>query len=124
MWHRQSYVYLHSVPQFNDGNVHIAEMRRDRALGELSQFVDGMFQGSITGSTSSLTSPSRLVMGSTLPGFNFFSGEIAEVLIYSSALSDTDRTAIESYLNSNMLSSPLRLLHRVVWQASVSQVRK
>ena len=62
--------------------------------------MDGMHQGSITGSTSSLTSPSQLVMGSTLTGFNFLRGDIAEVLIYSSALSDADRTAIENYLNS------------------------
>ena len=84
---------------YADNNAHTAVFKRTG--GALSLYVDGQLVSTpTTGGTQQLTSPPRLVLGSLQTNVDYFSGDIAEVLIYSQALSDTDRQTVESYLRN------------------------
>jgi hypothetical protein len=65
----------------------------------LALYVDGGLQGTATGGTQSLSSPAQLVLGAQQTLLNYLTGDIAEVKIYSSALSDSDRVAEENALS-------------------------
>jgi hypothetical protein len=60
--------------------------------------MDGTQQASQVGGTQSLTSPNFLVLGGQGVLNNFLTGDIAEVQIYNSPLSDTDRLGLERAL--------------------------
>lgn len=77
----------------NDGNWHIAAGTRVKSTGTIKLYIDGSLVDTKTASTSSLTAPTNLTVGSIQAGGNYFSGSIARVLIYSRALSATDITA-------------------------------
>lgn len=51
---------------------------------------------------------------------HFFNGDIAEILVYSSALSDADREANENYLNTKYKILPPRILATSRWSGSTS----
>lgn len=51
-----------------------------------------------TGATSANDSHSDLLIGRDGTPFDYHGGDIAEIIIYDSALSDTDRAAVENYL--------------------------
>jgi hypothetical protein len=61
-------------------------------------YMDGVFMGSTNGNTGPLGAPGQLVLGAQQTMNYFLTGDIAEVKIFSSALSDSDRTAEESEL--------------------------
>ena len=61
-------------------------------------YADGAQAGTATGGTQSLTAPTRLVLGAQQTLLNYLSGDIAEVKVFNSALSDSDRTAEENSL--------------------------
>jgi hypothetical protein len=75
---------------------------QDATAGNRSRFY---FNGSIDSTVNSLTgtntanSTYNLMIGSGQSSF-WLNGDIAEILIYSSALADADRTAVEAYLNT------------------------
>lgn len=85
---------------YADNVAHTAVFKRVAATGALSLYVDGQLAGTATGGTQQLTSPPRLVLGSLQTNINYYSGDIAEVLIYSQALSDADRQTVENYLRN------------------------
>jgi len=87
-----------SGSSFNDGQPHILTFKRTRITGELALFVDGLPQGTNTGDTQLLTAPAQLVLGAQQTLVNYLNGDIAEVKIYSAALSDDDRVAEENAL--------------------------
>ncbi len=89
---------LASGAGFNDGSPHVFTFKRVAATGSLALYVDGSLSASSTAGTQSLAAPSRLVMGAQQTMINFLSGDIAEVKIFGTALSDADRTAEESAL--------------------------
>jgi hypothetical protein len=89
---------VNSAPGFNDGRAHLMTFKRTEASGEVDLYLDGLFVGSTTGSSSSLVAPTRLVLGAQQTLTYFLSGDIAEVKIYDSALADSDRVAQESAL--------------------------
>jgi len=92
-------VAVNSTSGFNDGKPHLMTFKRTDSTGESDLYVDSTFMGSVTGSTVSLTAPNQLVLGEVPSTMNnFFAGDIAEVKIYATALSDSDRSLEESGL--------------------------
>jgi hypothetical protein len=87
-----------SPSSYNNGQGYIAVFRRVRNTGSLSQFVCGTSTGTATGGTQALDEPSRITLGSLQTNINYYDGDIAEVLIYDTALSDSNRRAAEDYL--------------------------
>jgi hypothetical protein len=83
---------------YTNGLPHIVAFRRARSTGALALYVDGTLQGTNTGGTQSLTAPAQLVLGAQQTLNNYLTGDIAEVKIYASALSDSDRLAEENAL--------------------------
>ena len=91
-------VAVDSAAGFNDGNPHLLTFKRIRNVGEVDLYMDGIYVGTTTGSTGSLTAPTKLALGEVQTGINFLTGDIGEVKIYNSALSDSDRIGQESAL--------------------------
>lgn len=84
---------------YTNGLPHIMTFKRTRSNGALALYADGVLVGSITGAgTQSLTSPSKLVLGAQAVLNNYFTGDIAEVKIFKTPLSDNDRVAEENAL--------------------------
>jgi hypothetical protein len=83
---------------FNNGAPHVFSFTRSHSTGALALYVDGTLSGTATGTTNSLTTPSRVVLGAQQTLTNFFSGDITEVQIFGSALLATDRQSAERAL--------------------------
>lgn len=83
---------------FTNGQPHIVAFKRTRSTGALELYVDGTAQGTTTGGTQSLTTPSQLVLGAQQTLILYLTGDIAEVKIYPTALSANDRIAEENVL--------------------------
>ena len=83
---------------FNDGNWHYVVFRRTKSSGALALYVDGVSQGTATGTTSSLTAPSYIRFGSLQTGNIFFNGKLDEVAIYNSLVLSS--TTISSHYQS------------------------
>jgi hypothetical protein len=82
----------------NNGLPHFVVFKRTRLTGAMELYVDGVLQGSTTGSKQVLNAPEQLVLGAQQTLLNFLTGDIAEVKIYDQALSDPDRIAEENAL--------------------------
>lgn len=83
---------------YNDGKPHIVTFERTESTGALALFVDGTQVATGTGGANSLTAPPTLDLGAVPSGGGFFSGDLAEVKIFNSALAATDRIAEEDSL--------------------------
>ena len=64
-------------------------------------YIDGVLQGTITKEITTANAP--VVIGQI--GNGYLDGDLAEVLIYNSVLSDIDRQTIEGYLNAKWFSA-------------------
>ncbi len=91
-------VGVNSGVGFNDGQPHLMTFKRIESTGEIDLYMDSVFAGTTNGSTSPLTAPTQLDLGAQQTLTFFFTGDIAEVKIFNSALSDSDRGAEESEL--------------------------
>lgn len=89
-----------SATGFNDGRPHVASFVRAQASGALWVYVDGQLLGRATGGTQPLTAPGRLTIGSIQANTNYFTGDIAQVQVYSAALSGPVRASVESPLKT------------------------
>ncbi|HEY4417342.1 MAG TPA: LamG-like jellyroll fold domain-containing protein [Verrucomicrobiae bacterium] len=89
---------ISSAMGFNDGQSHVLTFKRTKSSGELDLYVDGNFVGRTTGNTASLNASAKLVLGAQQTLENYFSGDLAEVKMYSAALSDADQQTQETSL--------------------------
>lgn len=80
---------------FNNGSPQVVSFRRIRSSGVTQLHVNGVLVASGVGGTQSLTAPSFLVLGGQGVLNNFLTGDIAEVRVFSAALSDADRLGYE-----------------------------
>lgn len=85
---------------FNDGKPHVVTFKRTQSAGAISLYVDGGLVDSGMGGVQALTDPPRLTLGSIQVDTGFLTGDIAEVQIYATALSDSDRQALEKALKT------------------------
>jgi len=91
-------VAVNSSASFNDGNPHLMTFKRVKSTGEVDLYVDGIFIGTTTGGVNSLTAPAKLALGAVQTGINFLNGDMGEVKIYATAMTDTDRSLEEGNL--------------------------
>ena len=73
------------------------------AAAEGSIFVDGTHEGTgnfLTSGNTSDTDSLRSTIGSQSDDAFYFTGDIAEIIIYNRALSDAERSAVDNYLMS------------------------
>jgi hypothetical protein len=77
----------------------IVALRRNPAQSRFEIWVDGVMEGSESDSGAGLT-PQPIVIANHHGGAGGFSGDIAEILIYSDELSDSDFQLVGSYLES------------------------
>jgi hypothetical protein len=89
---------IDSASGFNNGAPHILTFKRVAGTGVISEYADGALSATGTGGTQALTAPATLYLGAVPSGGGFLNGDIAEVKVFSSALSDLDRTAEENNL--------------------------
>ena len=62
-------------------------------------WVDGISQGTAAAYSPSINAAAPLRIGQTESGYDKLYGDIAEILVYDRALSDTERIEVETYLN-------------------------
>ena len=91
-------VAINSSAGYNDGNPHVFSLERVQATGLISLYVDGSLVGTTTGGTQPLTSPGAVVLGAQQTALYYLSGDIAEVQLYTNALSSSDRGTVEGGL--------------------------
>jgi len=80
---------------YTDGNPHVFSARASSSGGAVR--VDGTDGGTSVSNILSANS-SNLLLGVRRDGSYFLNGDIAEVILYNSFLSDTDRNKVEQYL--------------------------
>jgi hypothetical protein len=89
-----------SAGAFDDNVGHMAFSQRSGSTGAVEQYVDGVQTGTATGTTTSLTAPPRITVGALQTDLGYFSGDIPEVIVYSSNLAAVDRLLVENYLSA------------------------
>ena len=72
--------------------------------GSLTSFWDN--QTLVASNANGVTGPNGLVVGGDNQYFEYSNSETAEVIVYPSALSDTDRQTTENYLLSKWINPP------------------
>ena len=88
-----------SAVAVNTGAGFIGEIFRTRSSGLMEMYVNGSFQVRTTGSTAS-RSGTNMKIGSiqSLPAGYYFTGNVYEIICYTSILTTTQRQIIEGYL--------------------------
>ncbi len=90
---------INSGNGFNNGQPHLVTFTRTEGTGALVLYVDGNQVASGTGGTNSLTAPGTLVLGEAgADNTGYLTGDIAEVQIYNTVLSLSDRLSQEKAL--------------------------
>ena len=89
---------------YNNGRAHMVFFTRTQSSGTIKLYADGgktaLASSSSTG-TSALTSPARITFGSlqNLAAGRYLDGDVAEIIIYSRALTTEERESIATYLS-------------------------
>jgi len=87
-----------STSGYANGQPHLFTFKRTESTGVLVLYADGAQVGAATSGTEPLTAPTRLVLGAQQTLIYYLTGDIAEVKIFNSPLSDSDRAAEENAL--------------------------
>ena len=88
---------IQSATGFNDGQPHVISFMRTKSTGSIRLYVDGSLVSG-TGGTQALSSSTALLLGANPALNNFLSGDMAEVRMYNTALSSTERVYLERSL--------------------------
>ncbi len=90
-----TYLDLGTAGNYTDGNAHIFSARASSSGGAVR--VDGIDGGTSSGNILSSNS-GALQLGVRSDGTYYFNGDIAEVILYNTNLSTSDRSTVEHYL--------------------------
>jgi len=90
--------------KYNDGRAHMVFFTRTKSSGTIKLYADGgktALASSSSATTSALTAPTRITIGSlqTLGAGRYLDGDVAEIIIYSRALTTEERESIATYLS-------------------------
>jgi hypothetical protein len=91
-------VAANSGSGYNNGKPHIFTFTRTKSTGQISLYTDGSLVASATGGTESLTAPNQLMLGTLQTLANYLTGDIAEVQIFNTVLSSSERSSRETAL--------------------------
>ena len=96
--------YVTAGPDFTDTSAfHLLSMRYDSASSRSQQLLDGSSTFDATIAAQTLPAISKFMLGNydhnAGAGDRVFDGDLAELLFYSAALSDADRTRLSCYLS-------------------------
>lgn len=96
--------YVTAGPDFTDTSAfHLLSMRYDSASSRSQQLLDGSSTFDATIAAQTLPAISKFMLGNydhnAGAGDRVFDGDLAELLFYSAALSDADRTRVSCYLS-------------------------
>jgi hypothetical protein len=97
---------INSGTGFNNGQPHVVTFERTESSGALALFVDGTEVATGTGTTLPLMAPPQLYLGAVPSGGGFFSGDLAEVLVFDVVLTNSTRIAYENALRGEYGLSP------------------
>lgn len=91
---------VESPATYNDNNPHFVTATRVDLTGAITLYVDSEQVDTGTGTTNDLTAPTSFGIGNHSDGDvdAQFAGDIAEAIVFSSALTANERTRVESYL--------------------------
>ena len=78
---------------YNNGAWHHVVFTRNKTTGALLLYIDGVAQGSATGSTASLTAAANINFGRIQSGGNFYAGSMDEIAVYNVVLTPAIVTA-------------------------------
>ena len=89
---------------YNNGRAHMVFFTRTKSSGTIKLYADGgttALASSSSATTSALTAPTRITIGSlqTLGAGRYLDGDVAEIIIYSRALTTEERESIATYLS-------------------------
>ena len=90
----QPETFLASPTGYHDGEWHHVAFTRDRGLGSIALFVDGVLVESKKGTKKVLDSPPNIVVGRLQPGGGGFRGDIDELRFYGRALGAAEVVAL------------------------------
>ena len=100
--------FVNGTQQFALNQMTVGSVRYDGSTFEAFQH-DTSFNGQTASAAYNLnTGDSAFNIGGGLYSpYNFFSGDIAEILVYSGSLSDSDRSAVDNYLYNKYITNPV-----------------
>jgi hypothetical protein len=96
------YIDAGTAGDFTDQNIHLINLR---ATGSNAEIVMDKVTSQSSGASGLSNDNTQLRIGARANNSLFFDGYIAEVIIYSTTLSTTDRTAVEDYLDTKYFAS-------------------
>lgn len=106
-----------STTLINNGAWHHCVATRLEATGALSVYVDGALQATGTGTKNTLSSPAKLLFGST--GGNYFNGSLDDVKIFPRTLSGNEVAALYSSSVTAPSAAPTNLTAIATGNAAV-----
>ncbi|HEU4418676.1 MAG TPA: DUF1553 domain-containing protein, partial [Planctomycetota bacterium] len=114
-WHSDGHIaagtgapdtFLASGPGLHDGEWHHVAFTRDRALGRIVLYVDGVACGEAKGNTRPLTSPPRIVVGRLQTGGPGFRGDLDELTFFWRALTAEEVAGLAFDLPGGIAAAP------------------
>ena len=87
-------ITISSGVSINNGSWHHCAATRQQLTGAITVYVDGVLQGSGTGSRNTLNASSSLLFGAIASGGGYFNGSLDDIRIFSRALSSNEVAAL------------------------------
>lgn len=97
------YIDEGTAGDYTDGEAHLYQMEATSTYGLIRMDADGITQS--TGDRRSSES-GNLRLGTRTAGSSWFNGDIAEVIIYNTVLSESDQNVVEDYLKNKYNFNP------------------
>jgi len=100
--------FINGTQTFALNQMTVGSVRYDGSTFEAFQH-DMSFNGQTTSAAYTLNTGDSAfnIGGGVYPAYNYFNGDIAEILVYSGSLSVSDRIAVDDYLYNKYTTNPV-----------------